>query len=68
MTGSIRRLRPASGRASESEERREQAAVTDQSPTSVNEEIETPVAADDEVAAALANWPTNTANPRRTQI
>ncbi|WP_344244268.1 hypothetical protein [Actinocorallia libanotica] len=42
--------------------------MTDQSPTSVNEEIETPVAADDEVAAALANWPVNTANPRRTQI
>jgi len=42
--------------------------VTDQSPTSVNEEIESPVAADDEVASALANWPTSTANPRRTQI
>lgn len=40
-------------------------AVTDQ-PVSVPEEIAETAA--DEVAAALANWPTNTANPRRTQI
>ncbi|MCD0451076.1 hypothetical protein LO762_17995 [Actinocorallia sp. API 0066] len=41
-------------------------AVTDQ-PVSVAEETSETTAAD-EVAAALANWPTNTANPRRTQI
>ncbi|MDX6744729.1 hypothetical protein [Actinocorallia sp. A-T 12471] len=40
--------------------------VTDQ-PASVPEETTENTAAD-EVAAALANWPTNTANPRRTQI
>lgn len=68
MTGSIRLQTGSEPCSGATAERREPAAVTDQSPTSVNEEIETPVAADDEVAAALANWPVNTANPRRTQI
>ncbi|WP_281280848.1 hypothetical protein [Actinocorallia herbida] len=40
--------------------------MTDQ-PVSVSEETNENTAAD-EVAAALADWPTNTANPRRTQI
>ena len=40
--------------------------MTDQSTTAAIENTETTAA--DEVATALANWPTSTANPRRTQV